>query len=225
LPTAIQRARLEKRLDRLVLHAALRLGQLLRAAARFGGSGYCAIAPTEDYRGIALATKHGFDAPVARWQQIKREMREAIETNGYDQERGVFVQSFEVKELDAALLLLPDVEFVAMTTTNAAYGRCHPRGFNRGRTSFALPHARRLVGQGRRVSRVHLLAGGMPRAAAPARGGSQNLQQCHSLGHDVGLFAEEFDPSSNEVLGNFPQGLTHLAHIAAALALQCGGEV
>jgi GH15 family glucan-1,4-alpha-glucosidase len=64
-------------------------------------------------RGIALATKHGFDAPLARWQQIKREMREAIETKGYDQERGVFVQSFETKELDAALLLLPDVEFVA----------------------------------------------------------------------------------------------------------------
>ncbi|MGH8718957.1 MAG: glycoside hydrolase family 15 protein, partial [Burkholderiales bacterium] len=64
-------------------------------------------------RGIALANKHGFDAPLVRWQQIKREMREAIEANGYDQKRGVFVQSFEVKELDAALLLLPDVEFVA----------------------------------------------------------------------------------------------------------------
>ena len=37
--------------------------------------------------------------------------------------------------------------------------------------------------------------------------------------NDLGLFAEEFRPSDGEALGNFPQGLTHLSHVAAALAL------
>jgi pentatricopeptide repeat protein len=45
------------------------------------------------------------------------------------------------------------------------------------------------------------------------------FDRASATGNDLGLFAEEWDSHGGEMLGNFPQGLTHLSHIAAAVAL------
>lgn len=59
-----------------------------------------------------------------------------------------------------------------------------------------------------------------------ARGGGTEeeahrlLSQMLSTANDVGLFSEEVDASTGELLGNFPQGFTHIGAINAAITLR-----
>ncbi|MDQ4142211.1 MAG: glycoside hydrolase family 15 protein, partial [Actinomycetota bacterium] len=167
-------------------------------------------------RGLQLAEESMRKAPFGRWKKTRDEIREAIESKGYDRERGVFTQTFGSEELDAALLLLPKVEFIdylderMIRTTDAIREELNDDGL--------LKRYRSDVQEGAFLAcsfwLVECLAhqGRVDEAQAV-------FDQTLTTSNDLGLFSEEYDTKNGEMLGNFPQGLTHLSHIAAAVAL------
>lgn len=171
-------------------------------------------------RGVLLAQDNRFEAPVEHWIETRDKIRHAVEQKGYNAERGIFVQAFGSEYLDAALLLLPRVGFIAyddprmVRTTDAICETLGDHGLLRrynspdglaGPEGMFLPCTFWLVTclayQGKLDKAWHYYRTAMDCA------------------NDVGLFSEEFDVTERLMLGNFPQGLTHVSQITARLAL------
>jgi GH15 family glucan-1,4-alpha-glucosidase len=172
-------------------------------------------------RGVSMAEELGREAPTKKWKKARDRIRHAIEEKGYDDERGVFIQAFDFPQMDSALLLLPVTGFVdykderMIRTTDAIRKELQEQGFLRryaadgddleGREGTFLACTFWLVEclahQGR-TEEAHRI-----------------FQNALSAGNDLFLFSEEYDPREGKMLGNFPQGLTHLSLIAAVMAL------
>jgi GH15 family glucan-1,4-alpha-glucosidase len=172
-------------------------------------------------RGLMLAEECMRKAPVRRWEKARKEIREAIEEQGFDAERGVFVQCFDQPELDAALLLLPRVGFVdfdderMVSTARAIHQELGAKGFvRRYLRDDGLPGK-----EGAFLACSFWLAECYARQDAP-QDAREVFDRAMSAASPHGLFSEQVDPDSGELLGNFPQTLTHLSHIEAALALR-----
>lgn len=174
-------------------------------------------------RGLRLAEACLRKAPVRRWTKVMREIRAAVEEEGYDRQRGIFVQAFGAKTLDAALLLLPSVDFVAydderMIRTVDAIRQELDRDGLLLRYRVEETHDGLSGDEGVFIACTFWLAECLARQGRPEEA-RQYFDRASSTGNDLGLFAEEYLPRTGELLGNFPQGLSHLSHIAAAVAL------
>jgi GH15 family glucan-1,4-alpha-glucosidase len=171
-------------------------------------------------RGLALAEECMRKAPERRWRTARDEIREAIESEGYDRDRGIFVQAFGLPDLDAALLRLPTTGFVdwhderMIRTTNAIREELGWDGLlYRHRSEDGLEG-----GEGAFLACSFWLVSALAEQER-AQEAREAFDRAMATANDLGLFAEEYDPDAGEMLGNFPQALTHLSHIEAGLAI------
>ena len=174
-------------------------------------------------RGIALAERCMRQAPVKRWEKVRDEIWAAVESEGYDDERGVFVQAFGKETLDAALLLLPSFDFVdhaderMIRTVDAVREELDEDGL------LLRYHPDKEL-DGLEGEESAFLACSFWLAECLARQGRTGearmvFDRAHATSNELGLFPEEYDTRTGQMMGNFPQGLTHLSHIAAAVAI------
>jgi GH15 family glucan-1,4-alpha-glucosidase len=171
-------------------------------------------------RGLRLAEECMRKAPMTRWRKERAAVKRAIERDGYDRKRGVFVNWFGGRQMDASLLQLPVTGFVEwddermIRTTDAVREELNDKGLIR----------RYRVKDGQPGREGAFLACSFWLVECLARQGRRSeareaYDAAMATANDLGLFSEEFDTRSEEMMGNFPQALTHLSHVAAHMAL------
>ncbi len=171
-------------------------------------------------RGLRLAEAGMRKAPTTRWRRARKAIREAVEERGVDRRRGCFVQAFDHGNLDAALLLLPVVDFVGyddermVATVDAIREDLSDDGLLRRYSDDELEGR-----EGAFVACSFWLAECLAHQNRQEEA-REVFDRAYATANDVGLFSEEFDPGRGEMLGNFPQALSHLAHLTAARACQ-----
>jgi GH15 family glucan-1,4-alpha-glucosidase len=173
-------------------------------------------------RAIRIARQRGLPSDLVRWMGSRDAIYHQIMERGWNADRGAFVQHFGSRFLDASLLLMPLVKFIAPTD---------PRWLS---TLDAITHelvSDSLVYRYNVEAAPDGLAGEEGTFSicsfwwveALARAGRVEearlaFEKMLTYANHLGLYSEEIGPSG-ELLGNFPQAFTHLALISAAANL------
>jgi GH15 family glucan-1,4-alpha-glucosidase len=177
-------------------------------------------------RAVRSVEEHSLDGPLDRWRLLRDEIHDDVCHKGFDTELGAFTQSYGSSRLDASLLLMPLVGFLQVDDPRVA-GTIAAIERELMRDGFV----ERYRADGENVDVDGLPPGEgvfLPcsfwlvqvRALQGRLRESQELfDRLLGLRNDVGLLSEEYDPASERLIGNFPQALTHLALVDAALTL------
>jgi GH15 family glucan-1,4-alpha-glucosidase len=175
-------------------------------------------------RGLRLAERYRLPHESAKWKSARRAMRRLLTTEAYSTRRGAFTQIIGNDALDSALLRLSQVRFLPdrdprVLSTIKAIERELSEGVlvRRYRVEES---ADGLTGD---EGAFFLTSFWMADALAhigDLEGAQRRFERLLVLGAPLGLFAEEADPRSGELLGNYPQAFTHLALVGAAVNIE-----
>jgi GH15 family glucan-1,4-alpha-glucosidase len=165
----------------------------------------------------------GREGPVERWRKTRDAIHREVCTKGYDPGRNTFVQYYGAKDLDAALLnislvgFLPasdrrvkgtveaierelmDEDFVARYPTRPNVDGLPPGEGKFLPCSFWLADNLALLGRQDDATKL--------------------FERLLGLCNDVGLLSEEYDTKAKRLVGNFPQGFSHVGLVSTALNL------
>jgi GH15 family glucan-1,4-alpha-glucosidase len=173
-------------------------------------------------RAMRIARARGLPAPYESWRQTRDAIYTAVMDHGWSEKRRSFVQHYGSEHLDAGLLLMPMVKFMGPNdprwlatleriqeelVTDSLVRRYDPRVVSDG-----------LEGEEGTFSACSFWLADCMTQTGRLEEARTMFEKMLTYANHVGLYAEEIG-LSGEALGNFPQALTHLALISAAVNL------
>ncbi|MFQ5690263.1 MAG: glycoside hydrolase family 15 protein [Gemmatimonadota bacterium] len=173
-------------------------------------------------RAVRAAEELDLSADLDRWRAVRDEIHADVVAHGWNEERRTFVQHYGTEEVDAANLLIGVLRFlphederVRATIDRVIRDLEDPRTglLYRYRTEDGLPGSEGCF----LVNTFHLsqalaLCGRVDEA-------TDAFERAVSYATPLGLFSEEVEPETGELVGNFPQAFSHIGLINAAHVL------
>jgi GH15 family glucan-1,4-alpha-glucosidase len=174
-------------------------------------------------RGVRIAADLQLEGDVGRWAAERDRLRAEILDRGWSPAKSAFIQDYDHPDtLDAALLSVGISGFLPWEDPRV---ESTVRAIQRELTSPAgdLVYRYRTADgfrgdEGAFSICSFWLAEALFRIGARSEG-ERLFDRMLARANPLGLYSEEIDPRTGEFLGNFPQGLTHLALIRCAVAL------
>lgn len=176
-------------------------------------------------RAVRSIEEFGKEGPIERWSALRDTIHAEVCEYGYDPDRNTFTQYYGSKELDAALLLIPEVGFLpyddprVIGTIEAVREDLMVDGFVlRYRTDLD-SSADRLPGKEGAFLACSFWMANALLSIGREEEANELFERLLSLRNDVGLLAEEWDPREGRQVGNFPQAFSHVPLVTTALNL------
>jgi GH15 family glucan-1,4-alpha-glucosidase len=172
-------------------------------------------------RAIAMAEVLGAKDRIDAWAATRDEIRAAILERGWSEAAGAFTQSFGSEGLDASNLMMAIVGFLPGDDPRmkATIDATAARLTDSSGLVFRYLAADGLEGEEGTfllctfwLAHALALAGEVDRARA-------TFERAIAAINDVGLLAEEVDPRTGEMIGNYPQAFSHIGLVNAAWAI------
>ena len=174
-------------------------------------------------RAVKVVEEFGLDGPVDRWRAARDEIHAEVCREGYNADRGAFVQSYGSDQLDSSLLMMAMVGFLPATdprvrgTVEAIERELTVDGLvKRYDTSQAVDGLP--PGEGMFLPCTFWLVDNLELLGRKDEA-HRLFERLLGLCNDVGLLAEEFDIATNRQVGNFPQAFSHVSLINTAFNL------